>query len=250
MRFTGGAAPIPAAALALADADQLERVVALGQPVHVRLVITPRDLGHGPSGNVVAELPGTDPSAGIILVAGHLDSWDLSTGSSDNAAGCAIVTAAALRVAAAGRPRRTIRVVWFGAEEIGLLGGHEYLRVHGDEKHAMIAESDFGSDRIWRFDSQAPATAQPAIQRIAAALAPLGIAAGPTDRASGSDISPLSDRGIPTIELKQDATRYFDLHHTADDTLDQVDPAALQQNVAAWTAMLAIVAHAPEELAT
>ena len=249
MRFTGGAAPIPAAALAIADADQLERVVALGQPVQVRLVLTPCDLGSGTSGNVIAEISGTDSAAGVVLVAGHLDSWDLSTGSSDNAAGCAIVTAAALRVAAAGRPRRTIRVVWFGSEEIGLLGGHDYIRIHGAEKHAMIAESDLGSDRVWRFDSKAPASAQPAIQRIAAALAPLGIEAGSTDRASGSDIGPLSSRGVSTIELRQDATRYFGLHHTADDTLDKVDPAALRQNVAAWTAMLAIAAHAPEELA-
>jgi carboxypeptidase Q len=249
MRFTGGAAPIPAAALAHADADQLERVAARGAPVRVRLILTPRDLGLGRSGNVIAELPGTDPSAGLVLVAGHLDSWDLSTGSSDNAAGCAIVTSAALRVAAAGRPRRTLRVVWFGAEEIGLLGGHHYLRLHGAEKHALIAESDFGSDRVWRFDSQAPASAQPAIRRIAAALAPLGIEPGPTDKAGGSDIGPLSARGVSTIELRQDATRYFDLHHTADDTLDKVDPEALRQNVAAWTAMLAIAANAPEELA-
>jgi carboxypeptidase Q len=250
MRFTGGAAPIPAAALSLADADQLERVIARGQPVNVRLVLTPRDLGTGPSGNVIAEFPGTDPSAGVVLVAGHLDSWDLSTGSSDNAAGCAIVASAALRVAAAGRPRRTIRVVWFGAEEIGLMGGHDYVRVHGAEKHAMIAESDLGADRVWRFDSRAPASAQPAVRRIAEVLAPLGIEPGPTDRAGGSDIGPLCELGVSTIELRQDATRYFSLHHTADDTLDQVDPEALRQNVAAWTAMLAIVAHAPEELAS
>lgn len=249
MRFIEGVAPIPAAALAHADADQLERIAARGESVRVRLLLTPRQPGSGPSGNVIAEFPGTDPAAGVVLVAGHLDSWDLSTGSSDNAAGCAIVTAAALRVAAAGRPRRTIRVVWFGAEEIGLLGGHDYLGRHGAEKHAMIAESDLGSDRVWRFDSKAPASAQPAIERIAAALAPLGIEAGPTDRAGGSDIGPLSERGTSTIELRQDATRYFDLHHTADDTLDQVDPAALRQNVAAWTAMLAIAANAPEELA-
>ena len=113
----------------------------------------------------------------------------------------------------------------------------------------MIAESDMGADRVWRFDSKSPSSAQPAIRRIAEALAPLGIEPGPTDDASGSDIGPLSERGVSTIELCQDATRYFDLHHTADDTLDKVDPEQLRQNVAAWTAMLAIVANAPEELA-
>ena len=247
--FTDGAAPIPAAALSIADAEQLQRVLHRGRPVRLRLLLTPRTLGPGPSGNVIAEFPGTDPSAGVVLVAGHLDSWDLSTGSVDNAAGCAIVASAALRVAKAGPPRRTIRVVWFGSEEIGLLGGLDYLRAHGAEKHAMIAESDLGADRVWRFDSKSPASAQPAIRRIAEALAPLGIEPGPTDDASGSDISPLSASGVSTIELCQDATRYFDLHHTADDTLDKVDPEQLRQNVAAWTAMLAIVANAPEELA-
>ncbi len=248
--FKDGAQPIPAAALSIADAEQLQRILQRGQPVRVHLVLTPRDLGTGPSGNVIAEIPGTDPAAGVVLVAGHLDSWDLSTGSVDNAAGCAIVASAALRVAQAGPHRRTIRVVWFGSEEIGLLGGFEYIRVHGAEKHAMIAESDMGADRIWRFDSKSPASAQPAIQRIATALASLGIEPGPTDDASGSDIGPLSERGVSTIELCQDATRYFDLHHTADDTLDKVDLKQLQQNVAAWTAMLAILANAPEELAT
>jgi len=244
-----GAAPIPAAALSLPDAEQLQRILKRGKPVTMRLLLTPRNIGIRQSGNVIAEVPGRDAKAGIVLVGGHLDSWDLGTGALDDATGVAITTAAAKRVMAAGRPRRTIRIVWFGAEEVGLFGGLDYLAKHGSEKHAMIAESDFGADRIWKFDSKAPASARPAIDRIAAALAPLGIAQGATDRAGGSDIGPLSQSGVSTIQLNQDGTRYFDYHHTPDDTLDKVDPEQLRQNVAAWTAMLAEAANAPEELA-
>ena len=248
--FAEGVDPIPAAALAIPDAEQLQRILNRGQPVRMKLVLTPRQTGVHQSGNVFADVPGTDPDAGIVLAACHLDSWDIGTGAIDDAAGCGIVAAAAKRVAEAGRPRRTIRVAWFGAEEVGLFGGLDYLAKHGREKHAMIAESDFGADRIWRFDSKAPASAQPVIKRVADALAPLGILQGPTDNAGGSDIGPLSASGVSTIQLQQDGTRYFDYHHTPDDTLDKVDPEQLRQNVAAWTAMLAIVANAPEELAT
>jgi Zn-dependent M28 family amino/carboxypeptidase len=213
----------------------------------MRLTLTPRNLGTRQSGNVIAEIPGRDPSAGIVLVSGHLDSWDLGTGAIDDAAGVAVTTAAAKRIMDAGRPLRTIRVVWFGAEEVGLLGGRAYMARHKGEKHAVIAESDLGADRVWRFDSKLNPSAAPVVNRIAAALAPLGIVKGSTTEASGSDIGPLSASGVPTIELQQDATRYFDLHHTPDDTLDKVDLEQLRQNVAAWTAMLAIASDAPGE---
>lgn len=246
-RWADGVTPIPAGALSLPDADQLQRILKRGKPVTMRLTLTPRNIGTQQSGNVIAEVPGRDPKAGIVLVGGHLDSWDLATGAIDDATGVAITTAAAKRIMDAGKPLRTIRVVWFGAEEVGLYGGLDYLARHKDEKHAVIAESDLGADRIFRFDSKASAEAQPVVAEIARALAPLGIVKGPTDRASGSDIGPLSASGVPTFQLAQDATRYFDYHHTPDDTLDKVDPEQLRQNVAAWTAMLAIAANAPVE---
>jgi len=211
--------------------------------VTMRLTLTPRNIGTRQSGNVIAEIPGTDPSGGIVLAACHLDSWDLGTGAIDDAAGSGITAAAAKRVMDAGPPPRTIRVVWFGAEEVGLFGGLDYLRKHPAD-HAVIAESDFGADRIWRFDSKVSQTGLPVVAEIARALAPLGIVQGPTDEASGSDIGPLSASGVPTIQLQQDGTRYFDFHHTPDDTLDKVDPEQLRQNVAAWTAMLSLTANA------
>jgi Zn-dependent M28 family amino/carboxypeptidase len=144
-----------------------------------------------------------------------------------------------------GRPLRTIRVVWFGAEEVGLFGGYDYLRRHAGENHAVIAESDFGADRVWSFDSRLNPAARPVVDEIARLLFPLGITRGSVTEASGSDIGPLSASGVPTIQLNQDGTRYFDFHHTPDDTLDKIDPVQLRQNVAAWTAMLAVAAEAP-----
>jgi carboxypeptidase Q len=149
----------------------------------------------------------------------------------------------------AGQPRRTIRVVWFGAEEVSGCGGPDYYARRKDERHALTAESDFGADRVWQFSVKLPDAAKPVADRLAAALAPLGIARNADVASGGADIAPLVRAGVPVIDLKQDGTRYFDVHHTPDDTLDKVDPEQLKQNVAAWTAMLSIVANAPEELA-
>ncbi|SNS06624.1 PA domain-containing protein [Sphingomonas laterariae] len=246
--WADGITPIPAAALSLPDAEQLKRIVARGKPVSMKLVLTPRNIGTRQSGNLMAEVPGRDPKAGIVLVGCHLDSWDLGTGAIDDATGCGIVAAAAKRVMDAGKPLRTIRVVWFGAEEVGILGGKAYRDAHRDEKHAILAESDFGADRVYRFDSYVNQAALPVVDRLAAALAPIGVARGNNAARGGSDIGPLAATGVPVIALRQDGTRYFDLHHTPDDTLDKVDRTQLAQNVAAWTAMIATVANEPAEL--
>lgn len=244
--WAAGATPIPALALANPDADQLERILERGKPVTIALSVTAKAAGKRPSGNVIAEVPGRDPNAGIVVVGGHLDSWDLGTGAIDDAAGVAITTAAAKRIMDAGQPLRTIRVVWFGAEEIGLFGGIAYREKHKDVKHHFLAESDFGADRVWRFRTNVSEAALPRMKDIATALAPLGIVQGGRNGdASGSDISEIQKLGIAVLELSQDGTRYFDLHHTPDDTLDKVDPAQLRQNVAAWTAMLSVAANDP-----
>lgn len=246
--FPEGVTPIPAAALSLPDAEQLERILKRGQPVSVRLTLTPKQVGMTESGNVIAEVPGSDPAAGMVVVACHLDSWDLGTGAFDDGAGCGIVTAAAKRVMDAGKPRRTIRILWAGAEEVGVFGGRAYFEAHKSEKHALAAESDFGADRIWRVDFKLPESAKAVGDRVAATLAPLGISRGRDVASGGADVSALIASGVAGIDLQQDGTRYFDLHHTPDDTLDKVDPEQLRQNVAAWTAMLAVVANAPEEI--
>ncbi|WP_082703757.1 M20/M25/M40 family metallo-hydrolase [Novosphingobium sp. Fuku2-ISO-50] len=250
--FAPGVTPIPAAALSVSDAENLERMVKLGQadnrPVMLHLELDDHQLGTRPSGNVIAEVPGTDPAAGVIVIGGHLDSWDLGTGAIDDGAGVAITTAAARLLMQAGPHRRTIRVVWFGDEETGGFGGQAYAKAHAGEPHALAAESDLGADRVWRFGTAFPDSAATVIPRLTAALAPLGVVHGGKLVDGGTDVEPMLALGTPGIDLNQSALRYFDVHHTAEDTLDRIDPDQLRQNVAAWTAMLAILADAPEAL--
>ncbi|MBC9031809.1 M20/M25/M40 family metallo-hydrolase [Sphingomonas sp. JC676] len=245
--WADGVKPIAAAALSLPDAEQLERLLKRG-PVRLKLLVTPQFKGQAESGNVIADVPGSDPSAGIVLIGGHLDSWDLGTGAIDDGAGVAITTAAAMRVRAAGQPRRTIRVVWFGAEEPGGFGGEAYAKAHANERHVLAMESDFGADRVWKFETSLPDAAKPIADRLAAALAPLGISRGRGAAHGGTDVGPVIQTGVGGVDLSQSGLRYFDYHHTPDDTLDKIDPAQLRQNVAAWATMLAIVANAPEDI--
>ncbi|MEO9133108.1 MAG: M20/M25/M40 family metallo-hydrolase, partial [Sphingomonas sp.] len=246
--FEPGVTPIPAAALSVADAENVERMVKRGKPVTLHLLLTPQRVGLRDSGNVVAEVPGTDPSAGVILVGGHLDSWDLGTGAIDDAAGVAITTGAAKLLMDAGKHRRTIRVVWFGDEETGGFGGLAYAKAHVGERHALAAESDFGADRVWRFQTNLADTAKVVADRLAAALDPLGVVAGGTAAGDGTDVEPTIATGVASVNLNQNGLRYFDWHHTPEDTLDRIDPEQLRQNVAAWTVALAIFADAQEEI--
>jgi carboxypeptidase Q len=239
--FTDGAAPIPAGALPVPDSEQLVRILKRGKPVVMHLTLVSQKSEGGHSGNVIAEVPGRDPNAPILLVGGHLDSWDLATGAIDDGAGVAITTAAAKHIMDAGRPLNTIRVVWFGAEEPGGFGGAAYAKAHGTERHGIAGESDFGADRIWRFATKLSTTDPATYARLTAALAPLGIVKNDKGDADGTDVDPIIQAGAPWISLNQDGTRYFDVHHTPDDTLDKIDPIQLRQNVAAWTTVLAIL---------
>jgi len=239
--FTDGATPIPAGALTVPDSEQLIRILKRGKPVIMHLTLVSQKVEGGHSGNVVAEVLGRDPKAPILLVGGHLDSWDQGTGAIDDGAGVAITTAAAKRIMDAGRPLRTIRVVWFGAEEPGGFGGAALAKAHAADKYAIAGESDFGADRIWRFSSQLMTTDPAAYATLAATLAPLGITKNDKGQGDGTDVEETIKAGAPWVSLGQDGTRYFDYHHTPDDTLDKIDPEQLRQNVAAWTAMLAVL---------
>ena len=244
--FPAGSKAIPAGAVSAPDADLIARIAATGKPMTINLVLESHPQANMPSGNVIADLPGRDPSLPPILIACHLDSWDLGTGAIDDGAGCAIITAAALRAQQGGQPLRTIRVLWAGSEELGGFGGLAYAKAHANEPHALALESDFGADRVWRVDLNFAAANKPLAVKVSAALAPMGIVTGATKAGGGTDVEPIiAAQKLAVVDLQQDGTRYFDLHHTPDDTLDKIDPAQLEQNVAAWAAVLTVVANEP-----
>jgi Zn-dependent M28 family amino/carboxypeptidase len=247
MPHTGGAvrggaslAPVPAAALSNPDADQLARALAYAkEPVTVRLNIQTHFEERAESGNVIGEIPGKTDE--LIVVGGHLDSWDQGTGAIDDAAGIGITVAAAKLVdALPGKPQRTIRVVMWGSEEVGLHGGNAYAEQHADEldRHIVAAESDFGAGPVYRFDTRFADEALPKAKPMAEALRRLSITPGSNMAFGGADISGIRDRGVPVVSLRQSGWDYFDLHHTPDDTFDKIDKVDLQQNVAAWAAFI------------
>lgn len=240
-------AGVPAAALTAADADQLVRSLAYAKPVVVKLVITPRLLPPAVSGNVVGEIVGRERPQEIVLVGAHLDSWDLGTGAVDDGAGVGIVLGAAkvLIDTLPQSPRRTVRVVLFGSEEVGVVGARAYAQQHEATlaNHVLAAESDFGSGDIWRFDSRVVEEKLPLMAAIAAVLEPLDIAPGNNTARGGPDLRFLREAGVPIASLLQDGQDYFDFHHTADDTLDKITPSALNQNVAAYAALIYLAAE-------
>ncbi len=240
----GDAKPIPAGAVSNPDADLIARLAARGQPMTIALTLTSYPRDNMPSGNVIADLPGNDPALPLVLVACHLDSWDLGTGAIDDASGCAIITEAALAAHKAGT-RRTIRVLWAGSEELGGFGGIAYAKAHADEPHALAMESDFGADRVWGVKTNFGSANADLAGQINAALNPMGIVPQRgSDTEGGTDVAPIiRAQKLAVVDLAQDGTRYFDLHHTPDDTLDKIDPAQLAQNVEAWTRVLEIVAN-------
>ncbi len=238
----GGASlgPIPSAALSNPDADQLSRAIAFADdPVTVKLDLQTEWRETTTSGNVIGEIPGETDE--IIVIGGHLDSWDLATGAIDDGAGIAITTVAAKLVGdLRGKPRRTIRVVMWGSEEVGLHGAAAYARQHADEidRHVLASESDFGAGPIYRFDTLFGEKALPKAKPMADALRRLAIAPGTNNAFGGPDVLPIKALGVPVVTLRQSGWDYFDLHHTPDDTLDKVDIKDLRQNVAAWAAMI------------
>ncbi len=228
---------VPAAALSVPDADQVERLLKLAQPLVVRLKIEARIGAEYTSHNVIGEITGRELPDEYVVIGGHLDSWDLGTGAIDDGAGVAITMAAGALIAKAPqRPRRSVRVVAFANEEQGIFGGRAYAGRADAARHVAAAESDFGAGRIYRFDSRVDPAHLPAVRQIMQVLFPLGIEAGGNEARGGPDVGGLLKSGVPMFELRQDGSDYFDLHHTADDTLDKIDPLALDQNVAAYVA--------------
>ena len=238
---------VPALALSNPDADQLERIAAEGKTLSVRIKVDSSEVLAAQSGNVIAEVVGREAPDEIVVIGAHLDSWDLGTGAVDDGAGVGITMAALELIKDAGlAPRRTIRLVLWGAEEVGLLGANAYRDRHEASlgQHIMGSESDFGGGRVWKVTADSQTEAGDALfAEIARLLAPIGIAPGSDDLPGGGpDLYPLIAAGVPTLRLHQDGRDYFDLHHTADDTVDKLDAASLDQNVAAFAVFAWLVA--------
>ncbi len=239
---------IVAAALSNPDADQLERLLAK-HAISVTIDVNAGFQGEYTSHNVIADITGSEFPEEIILIGGHLDSWDLGTGAIDDGAGIGITTGAAVQFLKQGqRPKRTIRVVAFANEEQGLIGAYHYAKAHEAEldKHIVASESDFGAGPVWSWvtniDEPLPTWMNVAREVMMGLEIPYR---GNHATGGGPDIIPLFQKGVKVFRLNQDGRDYFDLHHTADDTFDKIDRDAFQQNVAAWATMLYFFAQQP-----
>tara|TARA_R110002012_G_scaffold313731_2_gene525670 strand:- start:23716 stop:25149 length:1434 start_codon:yes stop_codon:yes gene_type:complete len=249
-RYVDGRVPVPGFALSAPDADQLSGLVARGQPVRVRLSSTAHTY-ETHSQNVIGDIVGRTRPNEVIVLGSHMDSWDLGTGAIDDGAGGAITLGAAKAIADSGRrPARTIRVVLYGSEEVAQPtdtgnGGGAYLRGIGNavDNHIIAGESDFGADRVYALGLPPGAQGSDFARAAAEVLYPIGVLTSQEpEMHGGADVGPLAGAGVPVFGLAQDGTRYFDLHHTADDTLNKIDPSQMSQNVAAWAGLVWLIA--------
>ncbi|KFI07857.1 M20/M25/M40 family metallo-hydrolase [Massilia sp. BSC265] len=232
-------ARIPAAAVTAEDAMLMGRLAKRG-PLSMKLVLTPKTLPDADSYNVIADLPGTDKPDEIVIVSGHLDSWDLSPGAHDDAAGVASAMAVLDTLKKLDyRPRRTIRMIAWMNEENGMRGARGYLAAEQAnlEQHIGAIESDNGAGRPFGLRASVPATSSKLFAPLQAALQPIG--AGifrREDALSTGDLSGLERAGVPSFAPLIDTSSYFDYHHTPADTLDKVDPDHLRRHVAVMAA--------------
>jgi Zn-dependent M28 family amino/carboxypeptidase len=244
-------APVPAAALVAEDADLVDRLAAQGR-VRMHLTLTPQRLPDVTGYNVVADIKGSEHPEQIVVVSGHLDSWDLGRGAIDDGAGVVISMATAevlqrLHL----HPRRTLRVIaWMDEENGG--GGHDaYAKSHAAEmaNHIAAIESDAGAGHPLGFSAKMSPAAVAGLHAILDVLQPVGATVvRPTNNSPGSDIEPLVDAGVPGLGIIQDGRKYFDYHHTPADTLDKVDPQDLRENAAAMAVMGYALAAMPDPL--
>lgn len=221
---TGGMRPagIPAAALAIPDAELLRRAILSNQgPVRVRFASTARFAGEATSANVIGEVPGTAKPDEVVLLGAHLDAWDLGDGATDDAAGVGVVLEVASELSMRPLPR-TVRVVLFANEENGLKGAEGYVEKYKADfpRHVAAMEVDLGAGRALGVRYSAGPAAEGAMQPLKAPLQDLGLSFGPDGRAGGADVGELD--GVPLVQILQDASRYFDVHHSADDTCDKI----------------------------
>jgi carboxypeptidase Q len=244
MRYDPKLPKIPAAAMAAEDSMLLHRLLAKGQRVRMHLVLTPKTLPDVESANVVAEIRGSERPEEIVLVGGHLDSWDLGTGAIDDAGGVAMSMETLHLIKELGlAPKRTIRCVLFMNEENGLRGGRGYAAAHGKEKHVAAIETDSGAAAPTGFNTTLKGDALTAFEAKAKPLARVNADRFSTEEETGADTSPLTDAGVPGFGFVPDPLHYFDYHHSPADTLDKIDPKDLSADVAAVAALTWLLAN-------
>ena len=247
--YSDDAPKIPAAAVTAEDADLIAHLAAQGT-TRIHLVLTPQTLPNAQSYNVVADLKGTAEPEQIVIVSGHLDSWDLGTGALDDGAGVAVAMGAAQLIHSLNlHPRRTIRVIAWMNEENGLAGARAYAAEHSAEvkNHLAAIESDLGAGHpagiLAHIDPAGLQLLQPIteiLRRSGAGL--IRLSEGPV----GADISLLDAAGVPGFSPLQDSRTYFHYHHTAADTLDKVPPRELSENCAVMAVLANTLANIPE----
>lgn len=230
---------IPAVAISNPDADLLSNMLRRGATT-VAIKSTAR-VGKKSrmSANVIGEITGSSAAEEIVAMGAHLDSWDVGTGAMDDGLGVSMTMAAAAMIGKSTRkPKRTIRVILYAAEEIGFFGTKQYMIDHADEvdRHVLGAEWDFGLGKIYELRPGVGEKSLESMSDLAGHLTDLGVLLGKgNDAVAQSDMSLLSKAGMPSLNFAPDGSRYFDLHHTENDTLDKISPADLQQNTAVYT---------------
>ena len=249
MKYDESITKIPAVAISVPDAQNLAKMLERSPKVELKLQMD-NQLQTATSHNVIAEITGTEKPEEIVLISGHLDSWDQGTGALDDGAGVALAMATGALIKQKAKPKRTVRVVLYGNEEGGLLGARAYAAKHHQDldKHVLAAESDFGAGRIWQIESRFGDKALPFAKELQQKLSHLNIALGGNTTYGGPDVSVLAQAGVPVVALSQDGTDYFDYHHTPNDTLDKIDPDSLKQNLQAWLIMTETVANSTVNL--
>ncbi|ANM32125.1 hypothetical protein ABI59_06675 [Acidobacteria bacterium Mor1] len=248
LRYEDGLPKIPSAAIASEGAELIHRLLASGDPVKVHMELGAKTLPDALSHNVIADIPGREKPEEIVLIGGHLDSWDVGQGAHDDGAGCAIVMEVMRLIQKSGmKPRRTIRAVLFTNEENGLRGGRDYEKRHGHETHVAAIESDSGGAEPVGFGVSAGEGGVAMIEEIASMLEFID-AHRVASRGGGADISPLRVHGVPLMNLRQQSFNYFDYHHTEADTLDKINRQNLNKNVAALAVMTWLLAEREETL--
>jgi Zn-dependent M28 family amino/carboxypeptidase len=250
LRYAEDASKIPAAAVASEDADLIAHLTSEGK-VRMRLVLTPQTLPDAVSYNVIADLKGSEHPEQIVIVSGHLDSWDLGTGAIDDGAGVAVAMQAAQLLRQLNlRPRRTLRVIAWMNEENGTRGALAYAKDYQNEvaNHFAAIETDLGAGHPMGFNAQGKQEILTLLQPLAVILQSQGAGVTRLVEETGSDIGPLGAAGVPTFAPIQDSRTYFNYHHTAADTLDKVNPKELQENCAVVAALAYTLASMPQAL--